>query len=125
MDGFQSASVIPFPTQRAPRSVTTTPAELPAAYDHALRDDGARRLQAALAALEQAVAGQREAVARWRGALGSLGSSVQGLHTSLQDYGDRLGTLRGQLDSVASGARELEAWADSALAASGEPDQRK
>ncbi len=115
MDGFQSASIIKFPTRRAPAAET---AALPPGDDPAARDEGARRLQAALAALEQAIAGQREAVARWRGALGSLGTSVQGLHTSLQDYGDRLGTLRGQLDTVSASARDLEAWADSALAQS-------
>ena len=125
MDGFQSASIIPFPARREPGSVRVTAADVAQLGDQASRDNGERRLQAALAALEEAVAGQREAVARWRGALGSLGSSMQGLHTSLHAYGDQLGTLRGQLDTVSTGARDLEAWADSALAASGEADQRK
>jgi len=125
MDGFQSATIIPFPTRREPAAGRVTEADVAQLGDQASHDDGARRLQVALAALEEAVAGQREAVARWRGALGSLGSSVQGLNTSLRAYVDQLGTLRGQLDTVSTAARDLEAWADSALAASGEADQRK
>lgn len=124
MDGFQGAAIIPFPTRRDATSetVATRPEPMP---EQAARDEAARRLQAALAALEAAVSSQRAAVANWRGALGSLGSSVQGLHNSLQTYGDQLGTLRGQRDTVSAGARDLEAWADSALAASGAADQRK
>ncbi len=125
MDGIRGASIIPFTARREPRDMTTSAPAVPPAGDHVSHDEGARRLQAALASLDAAVAGQREAVARWRGALGSLGSSVQGLQASLHDYGDQLGTLRGKLDTVSAGARDLEAWADSALATSGEADQRK
>ena len=41
--------------------------------------DGQQRLQRALQALEEALAGQRAAIADWRNALGSLGTVMSGL----------------------------------------------
>ncbi|MCC6718432.1 MAG: hypothetical protein IT555_11165 [Acetobacteraceae bacterium] len=100
MDNHHSAQVIPFPARSRP-----APAE-----------DSALRLRRALTALEAAVANQREAVATWRGAMGSLDGTVRGLQESLHAYHARLGGLRAQVDAVGETARGLEAWADETLA---------
>ena len=78
--------------------------------------DPAARLRRALAALDRAVADQTASVARWRGAMGGLDGSVQGLRDSLLGYGARLDELRGQVDAAGDSARRIEGWAEAALA---------
>jgi hypothetical protein len=75
------------------------------------------RLTRALAALEDALAQQRSAIAEWRQSMGVLRGSVQGLGQSLGSYRAKLGQLALQVDGVNRQARHLEAWADGVLAA--------
>lgn len=89
-----SAKVIPFPAR-------------PAA--------DAERLRRALAALDRAIADQRQAVSTWRGALGDLREAMAGL-------GGRVAAYRGELDKLAGGvsglnvrATWLRDWADKAM----------
>jgi hypothetical protein len=82
-----SAQIIPFPA-RVP-----VPQAEPALFTKALAEDPVLRLQRALAMLEAAQTEQRAAIASWRGALGQLNSSMQGLGTSL-------GNCQTALDSI-------------------------
>jgi len=100
-----SATIIAFPRAKA--------APVAAAPDPQLR------LQRALAALEQALAEQRSAVAQWQQSLGALRGSVRGLGASLTQYRDRLGGVAEGVQAVHQDAKRLEAWADGALAHDG------
>ncbi len=103
MDQDETAQVIPFPIGR-----TRQPAADPA------RDQD--RLTAALAALEAALAEQREAMAGFRASLGELGAAVHALEGGAVGLSTRLGTLHRQVGTVNQSARELETWADRVLA---------
>jgi len=120
MDSIHAATVIPFPRRpgAGPAPDLTTPPLPPA------DEDAGARLHRALTALDAAVAAQRDAVANWRGALSSLAGSVQAMQGSLQGFGARMGDLRAEVDAVGDTARGLEAWADSAMAASAAPQPK-
>lgn len=94
------APIIPFPSRRQPVAET----------------DGQERLRRALVRLDDAVAGQRAAVAAWRGALAELGTVVSGLGTSLQRYRGSLDTLGTRAAGLHAQAMRLELTADAALA---------
>lgn len=95
-----SAEIIPFP---APK-----PTEPSAA--------GPERLRRALAALEEAVAGQRAAVAEWRRSLAQLGDTMGGLRGSLTHYRGSLNRLEQQVGVLHNQAATLEQWAGNAAA---------
>ncbi len=94
-----SAKIIPFPS-RPPAPPT---------------DDGQERLRRAVLALNTAVAGQRDAVAAWRGALADLGTVMAGLGDSMQRYRGSLDTLGGRVAKLHAQAVQLERTADAAL----------
>jgi hypothetical protein len=98
-----SAEIIPFPSRR------------PAATG----DDGQERLRRALAGLDEALAGQRAAVAAWRGALG-LSTVVSGLGDSMQRFRGNLDALGTRVAGLHEQAVQLEHTADAVLAASSE-----
>ncbi len=98
---FVSAEIIAFPSRQA---------HAPAA------EDGQERLRRALANLEEAVAGQRAAVAAWRGALTDLGTVMHGLGESMQRYRGNLDTLGGRVAGLHAQAVQLERTADAAIA---------
>lgn len=100
----QSATIIAFPRERL-----TPPS-----------DAGEERLRRALAGLDQAVAGQRDAVAAWRGALADLGRVVSGLGDSLQRYRGSLDTLGNRVAGLHDQAVQLERTADAAMAGASE-----
>ena len=95
-----SATVIPFPGQRQTQAGT----------------DGQERLRRALATLDEAVAGQRAAVANWRAALAELGTTMAGLGDSLNRYRGSLDSLGDRVDGLHAQAVRLERTADTALA---------
>jgi hypothetical protein len=97
-----SAQIIPFPS-RQPAAPT---------------DEGQERLRRALVALDEAVAGQREAVAAWRGALADLGTVMSGLGDSMQRYRGSLEALDNRVGKLHAEAVQLERTADAALAVS-------
>ena len=97
-----NAEIIPFPPRRA-----VLPSE-----------SGQERLRRALLALDAAVAGQRSAVAAWRGALADLSTVVSGLGESMQRYRGSLETLDGRVAGLHAHAVQLEQTADVALAVS-------
>lgn len=97
-----SATIIPFP---APPRVPDC-------------QDGQERLRRALAGLDDAVAGQRAAVAAWRKALTELGSTMAGLGESLQRYRGSLDSLGDRVAGLHNQAVQLERTADTALAQS-------
>lgn len=78
-------------------------------------DAGQERLQRALAALDEAVAGQRAAIAAWRGALANLSTVVSGLGDSLHRYRSSLDTLGTRVAGLHTQALRLERIADAAL----------
>ncbi|HEX3402855.1 MAG TPA: hypothetical protein VHT74_21275 [Acetobacteraceae bacterium] len=96
-----SADIIPFPSRQAPQPAV----------------DGQERLRRALLALDSAVAGQREAVAAWRGALADLGTAMAGLGETMQRYRGNLDALGGRVANLHAQAVRLEQTADAALAA--------
>jgi hypothetical protein len=65
-----------------------------------------------MAALDEALAGQRAAVSAWQTALAALRGSVAGLDGSLHDYQDALGALRRRTEALRAQSLRLEAWAD-------------
>src|SRR3954469_23419836 len=89
------AQVIPFPVRRA------RPA-----------DAGQERLRRALAALDTAVAGQRDAVAAWRRALADLSMVVSGLGATMQRYRGSLDTLDRRVARLQAQTKQLEITAD-------------
>ena len=113
MSQVHSADIIPFPSRGHADSRPDAP-DAPVMADETA--DPAARLRRALATLDRAVADQIASVARWRGAMGGLDGSVQGLRDSLLGYGARLDELRGQVDAAGDSARRLEGWAEAALA---------
>ncbi len=96
-----SAQIIPFPSRQ---SVAEPPI------------DGQERLRRALVSLNDAVAGQRVAVAAWRGALAELGTVMAGLGESMQRYRGSLDKLGGRVAGLHTQAVQLERTADVALA---------
>jgi septal ring factor EnvC (AmiA/AmiB activator) len=82
----------------------------------------ADRLARALAKLNAALAEQRQAVATWRAVMADLKTSTSGLSASLHRYNASLGTLGDKVSAVHRQARELEDWADCALATHGSAD---
>ena len=90
-----SAEVIPFPAR-------------PAA--------DAERLRRALAALDRAIADQRQAVSTWRDALGDLRTAMAGLGGRVATYQGELGKLAGGVSGLNARATWLRDWADKALA---------
>ena len=106
---FASAKIVPFPSRKlvAPNS------ELPSIE---ATTDGHERLRRALVALDEAVAGQRDAVAAWRGALADLGTVMAGLAESMQCYRGSLDTLRGRVAGLQAPAVQLERTAEAAIA---------
>jgi ABC-type transporter Mla subunit MlaD len=100
-----SAEIIRFPVPQAAQPSPAVPSQA-----------GEDRLQRALAALDAAVTGQREAIAEWRRSLQQLGTTMNGLGASLGRYRDSLTHLEGQVGSLNSQAVELEQWADQAIA---------
>lgn len=99
-----SGKIIPFPLKR-PAQPT---------------EDGQERLRRALASLDSAVAGQRAAVAAWRGALAELSTVVSGLGESLHRYRDNLDSLGTRVAGLHKQAVQLERTADAALAMRGD-----
>lgn len=95
-----TAEIIPFPARK------------PATAD----TDGQERLRLALAALEEAVAGQRAAVAEWRRSLAQLGDTMGGLRGSLLHYRGSLNRLEEQVGALNTRAVTLEEWAEGAVA---------
>jgi hypothetical protein len=98
-DSSPTAQIIPFPS-RQPHP-----------------DDAQERLRRALAGLEDAIAGQRAAVAAWRKALGELGTVVSGLGENLQRYRGNLDTLGDRVAGLHTQAVKLEQTTEAALAA--------
>ncbi len=74
----QSAEILPFPARPVP-------------------EDPQARLDAALAALEEALAQQRLAVGEWRGQISTLHDSMIGLGASLTTYRDSLDAVGEQV----------------------------
>ena len=62
------------------------------------------------------MAGQRAAVAAWRGALADLGTVMAGLGDGVQRYRGNLDALAGRIASLHAKAAQLERTADAALA---------
>ncbi|MGC1409606.1 MAG: hypothetical protein WA864_11745 [Acetobacteraceae bacterium] len=81
------------------------------------KDEGQERLRRALVKLDDAIAGQRAAVAAWRGALADLSTVVSGLGENLQRYRGSLDTLGTRVAGLHNQAVQLERTADAALAA--------
>jgi hypothetical protein len=94
-----TATVIPFPQPRVRPPV----------------DDAQERLRRALISLDEAIAGQREAVAAWRSSLADLGGVVSGLGQSLQRYRGSLDCLGTRVAGLHTQAVQLERTADAAL----------
>jgi len=105
-----SAEIIPFPS-RQPMRVHDNGQAMQ------VRDNGQERLRRALQDLDDAVAGQRTAVAAWRSALAELGTVMGGLGDSMQRYRQNLDTLGGRVARLHTQAVQLERTADTALAA--------
>jgi len=81
------------PSDHVARSaeIIAFPAQAPAAFSEpalaaALADDPHERLMRAMRMLEAAQAEQREAITKWRGAIGALSHSVESLGSSLTQY---------------------------------------
>ncbi len=78
-------------------------------------EEPGERLRKAMAALDVALKAQSEAMAQWRGSLGSLRGSVDRLGNSLHGFDGQLASLRATVEHVNGEAHRLEAWADAAL----------
>ena len=70
--------------------------------------------------LDDAIAGQRAAVAAWRGALADLSKVVSGLGENLQRYRGSLDALGTRVAGLHNQAVQLERTADAALAMRGD-----
>jgi hypothetical protein len=84
------------------------------------RDEGQERLRRALVSLDDAIAGQRAAVAAWRSSLADLSKVVSGLGENLQRYRGSLDTLGTRVAGLHNKAVRPERTADAALAAQGD-----
>jgi hypothetical protein len=80
------------------------------------KDEAQERLQRALSSLNDALAGQRAAVAAWRSALGDLAGAVSGIDDSLRRYRGSLDSLASRVTGLRAQAAQLERTADAALA---------
>ena len=85
----RSAEIIAFP-QRPATSPTFSAPETVHIDDLSNAETPTQRLQRALATLAAAQQEQKEALARWREAIGGLQSSMHGLGVSLRTTQDRL-----------------------------------
>lgn len=124
----RTARIIQFPrarlpldqTQRGQRTNRTGPARL-AETDRATGAVGdiapADRLARALQSLDEALAGQRVAVADWRSALKDLGQSVQDLKGGVLTYAAALSQLEPKTAALSDEAARMGSWADAAIAA--------
>ncbi len=97
-DTLPTAEIIPFPGR----------AQSPAAKPE-------DRLARAVESLNAAMAEQKTALAAWRGALGALQASTNGLGDSLKRYQHNLGSLGGQVAALRDQAITMERWADGVL----------
>lgn len=123
----RTARIIQFPrarlpldqTQRGQRTNWTGPARL-AETDRATGAVGdiapADKLARALQSLDEALAGQRVAVADWRSALKDLGQSVQDLKGGVLTYAAAL-SLEPKTAALSDEAARMGSWADAAIAA--------
>jgi chromosome segregation ATPase len=88
-------------------------------------DSAGRRLRRALAALDTALAGQREAVAGLRHQLGQLNDALRNLDNSASALRDRLGQAATEAARAGRSSRELmltaRAWESMARHAEGNP----
>jgi len=84
-----SAEIIAFPTPQKPV------------------EDPRLRLRQAVAALDAALADQREAVAAWRGSLETLRGGMSDLRGSLERYSAALTTVDGQVTGLGTTMRHL------------------
>lgn len=115
MSDLASAQIIPFPT----RALAPLASPEPTPYGLGLAppaNPDAERLGRALAALDAALAEQREAVAAWRAALAALRDLSHGLGAGLARLNAGLDMLGGDVATLNGRARALEDWADDALA---------
>ena len=96
-----SAQIIPFPARAAGPAAEPAPPSAPS-----------ERLANALAALDAALARQKQAVADWRGAVGNLQSSIGKLGGSLNAYRETLGTVGIHFAQLNAEARKLEQLTD-------------
>jgi hypothetical protein len=118
----RGATIIPFPVRAsaAPSSAgSPTPAESASTGPAPAEPTPADRLARALANLNAALAEQRTALATWRAVMGDLKSSTAGLSDSLHRYNATLGALGDKVTGLNTQARELEEWADCAMATHG------
>jgi hypothetical protein len=111
MDDRASAEIIPFPRSFTPPSEASPPAVTPGVVNPTA-EQARERLLTALASLEAALAGQREAVSRWRSSVGELRGTMAGLGDSMQRYRDRLGALGTRVSTLNGEAKRLEEWSD-------------
>ena len=81
-------------------------------------EDPQIRLHRALAALDDALARQKHAVADWRSTMDQLGTQVDSLGGALAGLTSALGDWRAQVSILHASAEDLEAQADRMLAAS-------
>lgn len=77
----------------------------PATASEILPQSPAERLRRALAALDDALLQQRQAVAEWRGSLGALRGSVGELGQSLHGYTNALAALNSRVSALGATAR--------------------
>jgi hypothetical protein len=70
------------------------------------------RLSAARAELLAALAGQRDAIAAWRGSIDALGGATRSIQDNLGRYRSRLGTLQTGLVELHQQSTRLRDWAD-------------
>jgi len=103
-----------------PKPITAEVIAFPSSRQAPVRDDGQERLRRALVNLDDAIAGQRAAVAAWRGALADLSKVVSGLGENLQRYRGNLDALGTRVAGLHNQAVRLERTADAALAAQGD-----
>lgn len=103
-----------------PKPITAEVIAFPLSRQPSTRDEGQERLRRALVNLDDAIAGQRAAVAAWRGALSDLSKVVSGLGENLQRYRGSLDTLGTRVAGLHNQAVQLERTADAALSTRGD-----
>ena len=95
----RTAIIIPFPTRAKkvePVVEVVTSSEI----------DPQTRLINALAKLNAALALQKRAVVDFRGSLGTLRETVQGLHGSLVNYDSKLSNIRTGIEKIGAESRK-------------------